>query len=205
MIYTKNLVFGIGPGRCGSLSLATFLNSLADCNITHELVVPGRSSNISKILPWKMDDESYYSLKNNLLGRKEAYVGDVSFFLLPYVIRLLEDFPSSKFILLKRNPEEIVSSYIIKTKGRNHWEGGINKDPWDRCYPSYPDLSKEDAILEYVNEYYNEYANLKLDNKESFLEINTKELSEEKSLESILKFILFPIPSKIISIHTNKT
>jgi len=93
-----------------------------------------------------------------IISRKEMIVGDVAFFYLPYVAYIIDSFPGSKFVCLKRKRSEVVDSYLNKTKGRNHWvhhRGLIWKHcEWDKCYPKYKSLLKSRALEKYWDNYY---------------------------------------------------
>ena len=86
-------------------------------------------------------DETQQKIKQLLSvinKRKYMYVGDVSFYMLPYCEFILKVYPDSKFICLKRGKVDTVKSYCEKTQGRNHWQthcGNKYKNcVWDSLY-----------------------------------------------------------------------
>lgn len=153
----KQLVIGIGTGRCGTMSLSRILSIQKDSNITHEL---------KPYLPWEVCKTDINSKISMILRRNEKYIGDIAFYYLPYIDYILSKYPSTKIICLRRGKKEVIASYMIKTKwdaifplGRNHWmdHDGTkwNKNPlWDQCYPKYKTKDKEQAIGTYWDEYY---------------------------------------------------
>jgi len=146
----KKLTFGIGTGRCGTVSLCQLLNHQEYANFTHEE---------RPLLSWKNSEKKMISLRiNKILKRDGLYVGDIAFFYLPYIETILDIYPDAKIICLKRKKEEVITSYMKKTKGRNHWvkHYGIfwEKCEWDKCYPSYKKILKKNALKKYWEDYY---------------------------------------------------
>ena len=95
---------GLGSGRCGTLSLSTLLDAQYQVNVTHERGFR---------LPWNPVD--YYltltldSLFKQYMG---AWVGDVAYWYLPYVERILQLYPDTKFVCLRRDREETIASQM---------------------------------------------------------------------------------------------
>lgn len=146
----KNIIIGLGTGRCGSVSLTTLLNLQKDFNITHE-VSPAQ---------WEFSNHILNHLLNILNNRKELIVGDVAYYHLNYSEKILELLPNTKFPIMIRDKEETINSYMKKTLGRNHWSYNLSKGEksdayWDRTYPVY-NLPKREAIAQYYDDYYNE-------------------------------------------------
>lgn len=145
----KKLIFGIGTGRCGTVSLCELLNNQKDSNFTHEE---------RPLLPWNGSNRNLDDKIKEILSRKENYVGDIAFYYLPYIEYILKKHPQTKIICLKRDKQEVVKSYLKKTKGRNHWadhKGFIWRHcEWDKCYPTYNNFIKRNAIKKYWDQYY---------------------------------------------------
>ena len=71
---------------------------------------------------------------------------------------------SVKVVVMRRERDMVVDSFLAKTKGRNHWQRrrkrGLERsrsDPvWDPCFPTFsPSLTKAEAIGEYWDMYEN--------------------------------------------------
>ncbi|MDX1641754.1 MAG: sulfotransferase [Balneolaceae bacterium] len=182
----KKIVFGIGTGRCGTVSLCKLLNTQKNANITHE---------DKEELPWEFSKEIIDRKLNNIRGRNGKYVGDIAFYYLPYVEYIIEKIPSVKFICLERKKEEVVKSYMKKTWGRNHWVNhkGIRwrKDPkWDKCYPKYDVLFKKSALRKYWDDYHQKSLQLEQLYPKNFKLMNMRfALNTREGVLELLKFI----------------
>ncbi|HLD90884.1 MAG TPA: hypothetical protein VI911_07730 [Patescibacteria group bacterium] len=209
----KQLIFGLGTGRCGTVSLKELLGLQNDFTSTHELV----------ITPWQFSkghiDKTIAYMQNRPWGFSSC---DVSFWHLPYVIYILDKFPNSKFICLKRTKKDTVASYIKKTaantktglKERNHWTARDSiywdsnlwrLDPiYDNCYPKY-NLPKIDAIEQYWDDYYNLAAEYAAAFKDNFMLFNTEEvLNDETTQSKLLTFLNIPLSNRVINTQINE-
>ena len=203
----KKIIFGLGTGRCGTLSLAASLNSCKNSLITHEGRGIGKKLKEDPILlPWNENSFLLDRTLKQISNREYSLVGDIAFYYLPYVEIILGKYPDSKFICMKRNRTDTVNSYMKKTVKRNHWQEWMpkcawNKDlKWDPCYPKYEAKDKITAISKYWEEYYIEAERLEIayPNKFSIFDIN--ELNTGDGLKGIRRFIGDPtmmiIPNK---------
>ena len=140
----KQLIIGLGTGRCGTVSLTNLLVAQG-VNATHE--------NIR--LPWLFSDE-IDTVLNDIISRNENRVSDTALYYLPYIPHIIDKYPNTKFICLRRNKKDTVNSYIRKTQGRNHWsmEHDMIPNIWDKFYPTYKITDKREAIEYYWDEYY---------------------------------------------------
>ena len=93
----KKLIFGLGTGRCGTVSLSELLNIQAGFAVTHES---------EPLLPWEFDKKAIEKKLEQLLQYEGAVVGDVAFYYLPYVEYILSGYANAKFICLKRDKAE---------------------------------------------------------------------------------------------------
>jgi len=120
----KRIIFGLGSGRCGTSSLAYLLNAQEGALVSHEL---------SPILPWDFDQNGIQFRWDQLNHQAGTYpvVGDVGIYYIPYVSflisslnTLLSESHVFKFIILKREKEAVVESYVRKFKrqgSNNEW------------------------------------------------------------------------------------
>ena len=143
------------------MSLAKLINDQEDWICTHEM---------RPILPWNID-EVLACDRIEYFNRKDK-VADVASYYLPYVEMFLEEIEDLKVVCLKRDREQVVSSFMAKTANtnppRNHWcnhDGDTwTLDPiWDRAFPNYdldietsPHEYKEELIRTYWYKYYEE-------------------------------------------------
>jgi hypothetical protein len=184
--------FGIGTGRCGTESLATLLNQQRQTHITHE----------SKRLPWEVPRDGARRELHRLSLRPSPIVGDVAFYYLPYIRRLLED-PRVRVVALRRDRTQTVESYLRKMEGRNHWSTqGHRDDGWDRCYPTYEEPDLRSAIGRYWDEYYAHVEQLVEDNDRVAL-FPTEALNHVEGVLSILTFLGVADPVVSAGIHQN--
>lgn len=116
---SKTLIIGLGTGRCGSLSLSYFLNNQPGIKVLHE----GAINYQAHPLKWYNDHENVWKWIENLdkLSDSNQYFGDIGMYFLPYVAFLIEKFPRSKFICLKREREAVIHSYLQWTQDHNPW------------------------------------------------------------------------------------
>lgn len=191
----KQLIIGLGTGRCGTVSLSRLFSNQSNSFVSHE-----RSR-----LPWNVDAAKYNTVFKNIHSTEHQYIGDVSFYNLPYVDSIICDYPNVKFVVLRRNLTDTVKSYLKKTTGRNHWQQhggkGFRLCPWDQCYPKFEASSKQHALEQYWNLYYDTCE--KIDQSKCFW-LNTNDLNNESKCKEMLAFCGFddPVYNKI---QLNKT
>ena len=159
----KKLIIGLGTGRCGSLSLGYFLNAQPGIKIFHE----GTINYQHHPLKWNDDHENLLSWLNYLeiISNSHQYFGDIGMYFLPYVSFLIDRYPNSRFICLKREREAVIQSYLQWTKKYNHWYDHDGKF-WqtnpnlDDAFPKFDEPDKAKAIGLYWDMYYAEIERL---------------------------------------------
>jgi hypothetical protein len=153
----KQLVIGIGTGRCGTLSLCKLLNLQSSCVFSHEL----------RPLPviWAEPKHNIIAKFSGILERSERPIcGDVAFYHLWYLPVILEEFKNTKVIVLKRDRTATIDSYKRKLKEWtlpqpvHHWTN-INRQnyadsPFDSCFPKYDIEDLDESIGMYYDTYY---------------------------------------------------
>lgn len=194
-IVEKNIIFGLGTGRCGTVSLSKLLSSQEDCAITHEL---------SKFrLPWEKNVNQFDFIMNSINSRSQKFIGDVGFYYLPYVEEILKN-KNSKIIILKREKQKVISSYVKKTTSMNHWNEHDGKhwlfNSWDHCFPKFKTRTKEEAISKYYDHYYDLCQRI---SQENCFWINTEDLNNESVCLEMLKWCGFENPRFFIK-HENR-
>lgn len=191
----KRLIFGLGTGRCGTASLAKILNNDSKITCFHEGRLNYSRGPDRYVLPWKV---SRSKLLENLLMLRSAdtpIVGDVGFYYLPYAGIILNMFEDSKFIIMKRDREATVHSYMAWTKGRNHWQkmtkpGAWRADStWDPAYPKYHAKHKRDALRKYWDDYYKKVDLLVSKRPESFMCLDISCLNSDADLDDMFSFL----------------
>ena len=147
----KTILIGCGTGRCGTVSLSKLVDSCEDAVCTHER---------RPLLPWVLDEDLLQERIRYFLASEASLVGDVAYFHLRYLERLLEALPTAKAICLERDREETVESFLWWSNWQNRWqdhdgEEWVTNPVWDVTYPKYdPALSKAEAIGAYWDDYH---------------------------------------------------
>ena len=189
----KQLIISIGTGRCGSVSLSKFLSAQEYVSVLHE----GRldSHKIRKLIKWVNDEKNLFEWLEFLLSLDgNKFVGDTGMYYLPYIEQIIEKYPQVKIIVMERDKEEVVKSYIKKTTGRNHWFDHDGKewdkdDKWDPCYPKYDILNKEKALEKYWEDYKSQTDNLILKFPDKIKKWTIQSLNTLNGKNEILNFL----------------
>ena len=197
----KQLIISIGTGRCGSVSLSKFLSAQDKVSVLHE----GRldSQKIRKLIKWENDEGNLFEWLEFLLSLDgHKFVGDTGMYYLPYIERIIDKYPEVKIIVMERNKEEVVKSYIKKTTGRNHWFDHDGKewekdDKWDPCFPKYDVSSKEEALENYWEDYKNQTDNLILKFPEKIKKWTIQALNTTSGKNEILNFLNYNLDRNI--------
>lgn len=197
----KQLIISIGTGRCGSVSLSKFLSAQDNVSVLHE----GRldSHKIRKLIKWENDEDNLFEWLEFLLSLDgHKFVGDTGMYYLPYIEQIIDKYPEVKIIVMERNKEEVVKSYIKKTTGRNHWFNHDGKewekdDKWDPCFPKYDVSSKEEALKNYWEDYKNQTDNLILKFPEKIKKWTIQALNTTSGKNEILNFLNYNLDRNI--------
>jgi len=157
---TKSLVFGLGSGRCGTLSLAAILDAQYLTTVSFEAYYK---------LPCTPNRDAVNQTLKLISLHPGRTVGDVGFYYLYYVPTILKVNKSTKFICLKRDKEDTIDSQLRagRSLGAMHVVDEHSKYfNYDACdlnnpeniifrasFPKY-DLPLEDAWAKYYDDYY---------------------------------------------------
>ena len=186
---TPQIVIGLGSGRCGTQSLAAWLNRQDGAHVSHEMHGPAIAWEGSQAAV----DETICRFQEQTALR---LVGDVASYYLPYVERILARDPRIRFVCLKRGREETVVSFVKKTPGKNHWveQDGVpwKRNRWDRCFPKYRVSDKAEAIGRYWDDYYRRAAELQTEFPHAFRVFEMDMLNSEVGQRKILDFLAVP-------------
>ena len=197
----KQLIISIGTGRCGSVSLSKFLSAQEYVSVLHE----GRldSHKIRKLIKWGNDEDNLFEWLEFLLSLDEnKFVGDTGMYYLPYIEQIIDKYPQVKIIVMERDKEEVIKSYIKKTTGRNHWFDHDGKewdkdDKWDPCYPKYDIINKEKALEKYWEDYKNQTNNLILKFPDKIKKWTIQSLNTLNGKNEILNFLNYNLDRNI--------
>lgn len=182
----KQLIIGLGTGRCGTVSIYRLLNSQKSSNISHESM---------PVLSWEFNQRAIEKKLNSLMKKRGRYVGDVASYYLPYMKFILGRHPDVKFVCLKRNKKEVIESFDRHTKrwDFNHWIDHDGKkwkksNKWDKSFPTYDIKSKKRAIARYWEEYYKEVKKLMKKYSRNIKIFKISALNTQKGVRRILDF-----------------
>lgn len=187
-------IWGLGSGRCGTGTLAKFLDKQKGISSFHE----------GQFCPWEKDLVAFYQSVITLVNKTtEANIATVAFYWRNYLSEIFRDFNNPKLIVLKRQKEKVVESFASMYADRNYWsvEKGKNwngnsprEDPLKHLFPKH-DLPKKEAIAKYWEDYYNDgeidYWMKKFPG--NIIIIKSEDLWEgEDAQKEILKFLAIP-------------
>ena len=195
----KQVIIGLGTGRCGTRSLTTVLNVQESTNITHES---------QPHLRWERNERGGRDRLHRLLSRDSSFVGDVAFYHLPYVAQFRKLCPGVKFVCLRRDRDDCIRSLVNKmlrtelnifqdhdgTKWKMNMETGAQ-------VPKYNDEpTMEAAIARYYDEYYIWAEKCVGDDFQIF---DTDDLNSHEGVQSILEFCGFYEPKVLVGVREN--
>ena len=208
----KKVVFGLGCGRCGSASLAYLLNSQEGALVGHEL---------GPVMPWNASDLTGIQFRwEQLQHQSHLYpiVGDVGIYYLPYIPMLMKSYELVpfinqnyiiKFIILKRDREEVVESFLKKFAKQNNnplqteKEEGVRSDEWDECFPKYDGVSLKEAIGLFYDDYYKESEQLVQAHPGNVCIFPMDSLNTDAGVLQILNFVGIDEPRILTAIRKN--
>jgi len=199
----NTIIIGLGTGRCGTTSLATLLSLQEDSDITHETKDPKWKFLVS----WEKNDQDLKKIVNFIENKKTKFRGDVAFWYLPYVEDLIKIYPDIKFVVIERDKEEVIESYLNWVKSpRNHWSKKppepYQKCKWDKCYPKFAG-DKRIALTKYINYYKSEVNRLSQLYRDKFKVINMTDLNDYDKVKDLLTFCGYTNKNIIANVRRN--
>ena len=187
---SKRYIIGLGSGRCGTHSLAALLNKQHNTHISHEL---------RPYLPWKKDLSKFKAHTARYDSDTSTFVGEVAFFLMPYVLDILKLYNNVKFICLRRDRAATVKSYLNRNKNCQWTLHNGVRGYWYWCYPKFAYCTTEEAIGLYWDLYYSaaESWQERL-SRDVFRVYDIDALNNLDMVSEILKFAGIPNPKPIV-------
>jgi hypothetical protein len=190
LIGEKIYLFGLGTGRCGTVSLAKLLNAQKDSMVTHE----GKPW-----LPW-VAEKRIIRQKFRILDERDAnIVGDVALFNLQSVKILLEELiPGAKFVVLRRNKKDTLDSFKRKW-GPKYNRIAYKRTEWDYVFPNWQ-MTMPSAVNRYYDEYYREAFHLEEEYPQNVKCFFMQMLNSKEGVRSILDFCEIPEKDRVYKI-----
>lgn len=190
----RRLIIGLGSGRCGTTTLSTLLDSQEDIQMIHEGAIDGGRH----LIAWG-DEGAAIDWLRDLEARTQpsTWFGDVGMYFLPCVEAIIEEWPTARFLAIRRDRDETVASFMKKTEGRNHWADHDGSqwrldERWDRCFPSYTPMPKEIALAKYWEDYYARVAELQNRYPKAIRLWEMEALNNAEKRAEMLSFVGYP-------------
>ena len=148
------LIIGTGTGRCGTMSLAHFLDSQGGTYVSHE--------GFREHLPWEPDFELMQAFIDQIYQQAHGCdrVGNVSFYWQKYIGQVIEHVDEdARIFIIERPRKGMVDSWLRRCHRKNkdhftttrHQRGCTVYPNIDKAFPKYP-TSLKDALGLYWDE-----------------------------------------------------
>lgn len=188
----KIIFIGCGTGRCGTTSLAKLIAGCADALCRHER---------RPLLPWVFNEDLFQERVQWFSASTAGITGDVAFFYLPYLEKLIGVLPHLKVVYLERRRQEVIDSFMYKTLWHNRWcdhDGTrwIKDKVWDPSFPKYGITEKAQAIAAYWDDYRKRIMRFARRFPAAVLPVRMEELNTARGQGRIFDFLAIPAESR---------
>ena len=187
---SKRYIIGLGSGRCGTHSLVALLNKQEGTQVSHEL---------RPLLPWTKNNTKFNKHIKHYDSLDTALVGEVAFFLMPYVEDIIRVCGNVRFLCLKRDRAATIKSYLNRNKNCHWTTHDGHRGRWYWCYPKFAFCTTEEAIGLYWDMYYSfaEAWQSRL-SRDIFRIYDTESLNNPNDVSDMLKFVGVPNPKPLV-------
>ena len=205
------IVLGLSCSRNECKKLFSFLNSNKDINVNYESDINEVSwYNSENIIMNRIDKLESKLYKNTNRNKNQHKIfGEVSFYMLPYLELLINNYPYIKFICTvksrKKTFNDILNEFInennfllrillFRKKYKNHLsdhEGQKWRKDYilDKCYPKFKVETLNDAVGQYIDLYYNNIKMLEKKYPKNFQTFYSDELKSKYGRKKIYNFL----------------
>lgn len=189
----KKLVIGFGPGRCGTKSLAAFLDQQDGYNITHE-----------KIMLTDNALHDQFGLEMMRLQHMEGeVVGDIGWYWFYYADRFIKS--NCRIIYIYRDPKEIAESFWNYYR-IPFYSGSLKPDKsMLHTYPWYCEQPSKEAIYRSVSQYHLSVQYALQRHKGTIFCMQTEDLNNRKRLIELCNFLSIPDDKMVLTQHRKNT
>jgi len=182
------VIMGLGTGRSGTHSFSKLMNKY-NINLTHE-----KSGFV-----WEFDENKLNRYVRKLKNKETD--GDIAFFNINYIEPLFKEFPDMKVVVLKRQKERVVRSFLGRWGHKGFLRPG---NGGNLLFPNY-DLSKEEALPLYYDDYYKKIDKL-MEKYPNNIKLYTMDAFNDKETQiDMLKFIGIENPDVNLNIRLDRS
>jgi hypothetical protein len=206
------IVLGLGPGRCGSTTLAALLHSVPGAISTHENPPLVFWEPLPRQVQFHLD-------RFRIFSRYFPLIADCAHWWINLLPVIFDAFPRSRAIGLYRESNACVRSWMGALPiHKNHWIGPYSHlwlgDRWDPCFPSYdlPEGAKSDRrrgrevlLRRYVTEYNERLHALAALYAQRMLLLRTEDLDLPSTREGMSDFLGLPVSKTVIRLNNKGT
>jgi hypothetical protein len=188
----RTIFVGCGTGRCGTTSLTKLIGGCKDAVCAHER---------RPLLPWIFNDDLFQERVQWFSSSTARITGDVAYFYLPYLEKLIGVFPNMKVVCIERGRQEVIDSFMWKTRWQNRWHNHdgvewVKDNVWDPTFPKYDTTDKAEAIGAYWDEYRRRIRRIAKKFPATVQTINMEELNTTQGQQKIFDFLALPEKSR---------
>jgi len=205
------IVIGLSSSRVESKKIFSFLRQENSISVGYESDIEKFSWNNSENIIVKRIQDLEKRVYSNTSSNKKQFkaFGEVSFYILPYLEILINNFPYLKFICTtksrKKSYDDIIKDitneknfllrlFLFKKEFKNHFIKHDGKK-WekdyilDKCYPKFKLDSLNSAIEEYIDLYYSNVKKIEKKYPNNLKVFYSDELKSKYGKKKIFSFI----------------
>ena len=205
------IVIGLSSSRVESKKIFSFLRKEDSIFVNYESDLEKFSWNNSENIIIKRIQELEKRVYHNTSSNKNQFkvFGEVSFYILPYLEILINNFPYLKFVCTtrsrKKSYDDIIKDitnennfllrlFLFKKQFKNHFIEHNGKK-WekdyilDKCYPNFKLNSLDEGIKEYIDLYYSRVKKIEKKYPNNFKIFYSDELNSKYGKKKIFSFI----------------
>jgi len=207
------IIFGLSASRKETEKIYSSLNKVDDFMLYLESDINDVSWFHSENIMIKRVRHLENKLYNNTKLDKNKFeiIGEVGFYILPYIELLIKNFPYIKFVCTHKNKKKLLKDILHESKSnsnsfinffipfgkkfKNHWIDHNGKK-WekdyllDKCYPKFEASSLKKSIEKYIELYNASSKKIERKYPNNFKSFYSSELSSEYGINKIKKFIM---------------
>lgn len=197
---SARLVFGMGTGRCGTVSLSELLDLQVDTIATHEA---------GPIPVWSTDHTEAILHCGDIALRDAKVSVDVAWHYICHCLAILDCYPDSKFICLERNRTDYLISAYRKIQADVNPFQNHDGTKWmlfpdfERGVPKFNKCSRDETLQRYYDFYVLKSARLAKRYPDSIRVWPTDVLNDAVGLEEMLRWAGFELPVVRTNIREN--